>query len=295
MSFNMRLEEIAPSKTDAFPDHDFKHKFVIVDDNDKPTGQEWIAGQKFNWQESLLPPKPDSDWFAFIKDINSLIDDAKHFRENEIPRLQKKEEALAKKVEDLSFHLEVRKKDLGTTLNRNIRNRSAYYTLRDYEARFNLLHGLAQLTQVQSQIIDLITACIIRRVQARMRWLVPLFCKVGMRKPDGPIEKLNEMVDEEPYFEMYVWHPYSDDNGNIMEEYLDIDAMRDYPLILQQVMDPAKYRTLVLEKQKQAKAAAEAKARGDNGKIIIADKEDERSVADFHKKFGDQLGGLGKK
>jgi hypothetical protein len=51
----------------------------------------------------------------------------------------------------------------------------------------------------------------------------------------------------------------------------------------------------VAEKQKQAKAAAESKARGDNGKIIIADKEDERSVADFHKKFGDQLGGLGKK
>lgn len=293
MAFNMRLGDAPPTKVDAFPDHQFEHRFYLVDEQEKETGKVWYSGQKFDWKTELIPPDPDTDWWAFVKDINSLIEDACFFREKEIPRLQAKEESLAKKVEDLGFHLEVRKKELGTALNRNIRNRSAYYTLRDYEARFTLLHGLAQLAQVQAQVIDLLTACVVRRIQARLHWLLPLFCKVGMRKPEGPIDKLNEMVDEQPYFELYVWHPFTDDKGNILEEYLDTDAMRDYPIILQQMMDPQKYRALVIKKQQEAKSKAEARARGEDGKIIVADDSDVRSMAEFKKKFGD--GGLGKK
>ncbi len=288
MSFNMRLVDTAPTKSDAFPDYEFKHAYELVDDNDKPTGKRWYAGARFEWEKELLPPKPDAGWFAFLKDINSLIEDTLHFREKEVPRLQVKEQAIAKKVKDLGFHLEVRKKDIGKAVNCNVRNRSAYYTLRDYEARFTLLHGLAQLAQVQSQVIDLLTACIIRRIQAKLRWLLPLFCKVGLRKPDGPDEKLNEMVDEEPYFELYVWHPYTDDKGNILEDHLEPDSMRDYPMILQRLMDPVKYQKAVLERKVAAERAVE-------GKVLIADEGDMRNMVNFQKKFGGELGRLAKK
>lgn len=276
MPFNIRMVETTPVKVEAFPDHEFHHKYVIVDENDKPTGQEWRSGDRFDWESELRPADPDTDWWAFVKDINSLIDDAKFFRQTEIPRLQKKEESLAKKIEDLSFHMEVRKKEMGQSFNRNVRNRSAYYMLRDYEARFNLLHGLAQLTQVQSQVIDLLTGCVIRRVQARLRWLLPLFCKVWMQ---------GEGEDAKAAFELYVWHPYTDDLGNILEDRLETDAMRDYPLILQQIMDPAKYRALVIEQRNKAQKAAEAKARGEDGKIVIAGDKEVRDMASFQKKF----------
>lgn len=288
MSFNMRLIDVPPTKSDAFPDHEFKHGYELIDDNDKPTGKRWCAGERFEWEKELLPTKPDTGWFAFRQDINALIDDTLDFREKHVPRLQVKEEAIAKKVKDLSFHLEVRKKDIGVAVNRNVCNRSAYYTLRDYEARFTLLHGLGQLAQVQSQVIDLLTACVIRRIQARLRWLLPLFCKVGLRKPDGPDEKLNEMVDEEPYFELYVWHPYTDDKGNILEDHLEPDSMRDYPMILQKLMDPKKYQKAVLERKAAAERAVE-------GKVMIAGEGDVRSMVDFQKKFGGQLGRLAKK
>lgn len=288
MSFNMRLIDVPPRSSAAFPDHEFKHGYELVDDNDKPTGKRWNAGDRFEWDKELLPPKPDADWFAFSQDINSLIGDILHFREKEIPRLQVKEEAIAKKVKDLSFHLEVRKKDIGKAVNRNVRNRTAYYTLRDYEARFTLLHGLGQLAQVQAQVIDLLTACVIRRIQAKLRWLLPLFCKVGLRKPDGPDEKLNEMVDEEPYFEIYVWHPFTDDNGNILEDHLEPDSIRDYPMILQQLMDPKKYSKALTAHKVAAERARE-------GKVLIADEGEMRNMVNFKKKFGADLGGLAKK
>lgn len=289
MAFKMKMEDAPPRKTEAFPEHDFRHRYFLVDDADNPVANKsWLSGEPFDWKTQLVPADPGTDWWAFVKDINQLIEDAMNFREKEIPRLQKKEESLAKIIDDLSFHMEAQKKDLAKAVNRNVRNSGAYYTLKDYEARFNLLHGLAQLAQVQSQVIDLITACIIRRIQARMKWLLPLFCKIGMRKPNGPVEKLNEMVDEEPFFELYVWHPYTDDDGNILEEYLEPDSMRDFPMILQQLMDPAKYREELIRHQEKAKRAKQ-------GKVLIANESDMKSMTDFQKKFGEQLGKMGKK
>jgi hypothetical protein len=278
VSFNLRFEETDSRKVEAFPTHDFRHRFFLVDDDDSRSGKEWLTGDLFDWEEQLRPANPDSEWYAFVKDIQSLTNDANHFRANEIPRLQAKEEALAKKVKDLSFHLEVRKKDLATALNRNVRNRSSYYALRDYEARFTLLHGLAQLAQVQAQVIDLLTACIIRRIQARMHWLLPLFCK-SWAEPDGDGVLVGKLA-------IHVWHPFTDAEGNIMEEYLDTDSFRDYPMILQQIMDPKKYKELLLERQQKAKRAKD-------GKIVIAGEGEVQSMADFKKKFGD--GGLAKK
>lgn len=278
MSFNLRFEETDIRKVDAFPSQDFKHRFFLVDEKgERVTGKEWLTGDLFDWEAQLRPQKPDSDWFTFQSDINTLIGDANNFRVKEIPRLQAKEEALSQKVKDLGFHLEVRKKDLGTALNRNVRNRSAYYTLRDYESRFTLLHGLAQLAQVQAQVIDLLTACIVRRIQARMHWLLPLFCKSWAEEENG------EMVGK---LTIHVWHPFTDDEGNIIEDYLEPDAFRDYPLILQQIMDPKKYKELLLERQNKAK-------RERSGKIVIAGEEEARNMAEFKKKFGD--GGLASK
>lgn len=275
MPYKLQLEEIEPRKVEAFPSQEFRHKFFLVDEEGNRGNKAWCSGDFFDWKAQLAPVKPDKEWFEFVQSVEQLIDDAADFRKREIPRLQQKEEALGKKIEDLDLHLSVRKKDLAKKLNRNHRQVSAYFTLRDYEAQFNLLHGLAQLTQAQAQVIDLLTMCIIRRIQSRMKWLLPLFAKVFM---DG------EGEDAKAKVELYVWHPYTDEKGNIVEDYLHPDAFRDYSMILQQMMEPKKFRELIVKK----KAEEEQKKAG----VVVANENDVRSMENFQKKFlNDQKNG----
>lgn len=261
MPYKLQLEEIEPRTVDAFPSQEFKHRFYLVDPSGERGDKAWCSGDFFDWKAQLAPVKPDKDWYEFVQSVEQLIHDAEAFRKTEIPRLQGKEEALGKKIEDLDRHLSVRKKDLAKKLNMNHRQVGAYFTLRDYEAQFNLLHGLAQLTQAQAQVIDLLTMCIIRRIQSRMKWLLPLFAKVFLE---------SEEEDADAKIELYVWHPYTDDKGNIKDDYLHPDAVRDYPMILQQMMDPKKYRDLLAKKK---------------AGVVIADDNDVRNMENFQKKF----------
>lgn len=273
----LTMKTIEPRTVVAFPKATFTHSYLT----DENPSRVWTSGDLFDWQKELRPKKSDGGhWLDWREKIMRLLEEICEQRAKVIPQLLKDAEVADKELEDLNLHLKVRRMELSKRLTANHLSQTSCSFLRDYEAQFTLIESKRKLLDARAQLLDLMSMCVVRMIQAKLGVLLPLKLKVE----EVPEEKW--AADYGHYHDgitmchtihtaVYVWHLADADDG-----LLHMDAMRDYPMILKHIIPKEKFTKLAMKYHDRAVAKADAR---DKSKIAIGTPEEVRRLADQNK------------
>lgn len=266
----LEMRDIETRVLDDFPKQEFKHEYVLLDTLGNAS-KTWQAGDLFDWHKEVRGEKSSAAWRDFRNEVEGMIYEIIHMRANEIPRLMERAQEIEKQMEDIGVRAKAWKVELAKKLEKNHKNPSAYSYLRAHESRYTALESRRKILDAQATMLDVLAMCVVRLIQSELGHLLPL--KMIVKEYTGPVEDpaLGDYIGglhrgTGAQAGMYVWHPPQDQKGNLMPHMLEHDVMRDYPLVLKQIITPKRYEHVARE---YAKAAQEQAVKKEKLSIVM--------------------------